>query len=221
MNAKSFVQFVFIAISAVAVYFFVSMARDAEARGACTSVCLLGPAYANQNRRIPAFELPDLEGKRVSSASLRGRVVVLNFWTKTCRPCLEEMTAIDELAEIVKREQLDVDVVTISTDASADDAKTTLAAALGRAPRFTTLVDPDAAVVFDKFGTRLYPETWLIDPEGVIRARVDGARDWSNPVVLDVLRMLGRPGGGCPITFDAGKARGAYRGLCGGGEDER
>lgn len=220
MNAKSLAQFVFIAVSALAVYLFVSMARDAEARGACTSVCLLGPSYANQDRRVPTFELPDLDGKRVSSASLRGRVVVLNFWTKTCRPCLEEMPALDDLAEIVRREGLAVDVVTISTDASADDARTTLAAALGRQPRFRTLIDPDAAIVFDKFGTRLYPETWLIDPGGVIRVRVDGARDWSNPVVLDVLRMLERRGGGCPITFDAGKARGQHRGLC-GGDDER
>ena len=221
MNAKSLAQFLFIAVSAVAVYFFVSMARDAEARGACTSVCLLGPAYANQNRRVPSFDLPDLDGKRVSSASLRGRVVVLNFWTKTCRPCLEEMGSLDELAEIIAREGLKAEVVTISTDSSAEDAKTTLAAALGKKPRFTTLVDPDAAIVFDKFGTRLYPETWLIDGDGVIRARVDGGREWSNPVVLDVLQMLSRPGGGCPITFDAGKARGPYHGLCGGGDDER
>ncbi len=220
MNAKSLAQFVFIAVAAMAVYFFVSMARDADARGACTSVCLLGPAYANQDRRIPAFELPDLDGKRVSSASLRGRVVVLNFWTKTCRPCLEEMPALNDLAEIVRREGLAVDVVTISTDASADDARTTLAAALGKQPNFRTLIDPDAAVVFDKFGTRLYPETWLIDRSGLIRLRVDGARDWANPVVLDLLRMLGRPGGACPITFEAGKARGPYHGLC-GGDDAR
>ncbi|MCC6648148.1 MAG: TlpA family protein disulfide reductase [Polyangiaceae bacterium] len=219
MTQKSLVQLGFIALSALAVYFFVSMARDADARGACTSVCLLGPAYANQNRSLPTFELPDLDGKRVSSAELRGRVTVLNFWTKTCRPCLEEMGSLDELAEIVQREGLAVDIVTINTDASADDAKTTLAAVLGRAPRFKTLVDPDAAVVFDKFGTRLYPETWLIDPAGVIRLRVDGAREWSNPIVLDVLRALGRPGGGCGITFDAGKAHGQHRGLCGGDDD--
>lgn len=219
MNAKSLVQFVFIALAAISVYFFVSMARDAEARGACTSVCLMGPSYANQNRRVPSFELSDLDGKKVAFSSFRGRVVILNFWTKTCRPCLEEMGSLDELAEIIKREGIDAEVVTISTDSSIDDAKTTLAAALGKKPRFTTLVDPDAAVVFDKFGTRLYPETWLIDGDGVIRVRVDGAREWSNPVVLDVLKTLGRPGGGCPITFDAGKARGAYRGLC-GGDDE-
>ena len=33
-------------------------------------------------------------------------------------------------------------------------------------------------VVGDSFGTKLYPETWFIDPKGVVRARVDGARSW-------------------------------------------
>jgi hypothetical protein len=38
-----------------------------------------------------------------------------------------------------------------------------------------------------KFGTRLFPETWIIDPEGVIRLRIDGRRDWSHPVAIQVI----------------------------------
>jgi hypothetical protein len=75
------------------------------------------------------------------------------------------------------------------------------------------LIDPDAAVVNGKFGTRLYPETWFLDPDGVIRARVDGARDWTNAMVLDVIRMIRRPAG-CTIAFDRGKPRGDRRGVC-------
>jgi len=52
------------------------------------------------------------------------------------------------------------------------------------------LFDPDKRVVRDKFGTRMYPETWVIDSEGIIRFRVDGARDWSDPVALAAIALF-------------------------------
>jgi len=43
-------------------------------------------------------------------------------------------------------------------------------------------------VVTDAFGTKLFPETWIIDKNGVVRLRFDGAFDWSSPVALDLIR---------------------------------
>jgi len=54
-------------------------------------------------------------------------------------------------------------------------------------PAATILFDPDKSVVRGKFGTRLFPETWVIDPAGVIRLRIDGRRDWSHPVAIEVI----------------------------------
>lgn len=211
-------QLGFIAVAAASVYLFVSVVQDGDARASCTPLCALSPQYAAQDRRVPEFELKDLSGNVVRMSGFRGQTVVLNFWTKTCRPCLEEMPALDELSTILKHEGKKAVVLTISTDDSADDAKATLAAVLGRQPNFLTLVDPDAQIVSGKFGTRLYPETWIIDPQGVIRVRVDGARDWSNALVLNAIDVLGKPLGQCPITFDRGKPHGDARGLCGTGE---
>jgi hypothetical protein len=177
-------QLAFIALAAALVYAFVTVAQDGEARGACTPLCAIRPAYANHNRTAPDFDLPDLDGKRVRLSSFRGKTVVLNFWTKTCRPCLEEMPSLGDLRAV-----------------------------LGKDPTFPVLIDPDAALVHGKFGTSLYPETWFIDPDGTIRARVDGARDWTNPMVLNVVRMISRPSG-CNLTFDRGKPRGDRRAIC-------
>jgi peroxiredoxin len=204
-------QLAFIALSAFVVYAFVSTAQDGEARAACTPLCALRPAYAGNNRAVPEFELPDLNGNRVKMSSLRGKPVVINFWTKTCKPCLEEMPSLVDLHTLLAAEG--ATLITISTDESADDARATLQATLGREPPFPVLIDPEGAVVSGKFGTRLYPETWIIDPDGVIRARVDGARDWTSPMVLDVVRMVRRPVG-CGISFDRGKPRGDRRSIC-------
>jgi peroxiredoxin len=213
MNAKQIAQLVFIALASLGVYMFVTSAQDGEARAACSALCALRPNYANEDRRVPNFELTDLNGKKVSMASLRGKTVVLNFWTKTCRPCLEEMPSIAELANIWKG-QTDKVVLTISTDSSAEDARATLKAVLGQEPPFGVLIDPESQVVGDLFGTKLFPETWVIDPEGVIRARFDGPRDWASPVVQGVVKMAASPGVSCPVTFKSGKPEGPLRGVC-------
>jgi hypothetical protein len=43
-------------------------------------------------------------------------------------------------------------------------------------------------VVTEQFGTKLFPETWIIDANGLVRFRYDGALDWSDPVALDLIR---------------------------------
>jgi hypothetical protein len=56
--------------------------------------------------------------------------------------------------------------------------------------KLKVLFDPTKSVVREKYGTRLFPETWIIDPDGVIRVRVDGQRDWSSPMVLDMIQSI-------------------------------
>ena len=67
--------------------------------------------------------------------------MLLNFWTKTCGPCLEEMPELAELTKIV-RDRPDVAIVTVSVDDSPEDIQPTLQTVLRAEPPFTVLVDP-------------------------------------------------------------------------------
>lgn len=202
----------FVAVAAVGVYSFVSVAKEGEARRRCSPTCLLRPSYAGYERKAPAFTLKDTKGNDVSLESYRGKVVVLNFWTKTCGPCMEEMPEIADLARIL-RPKGDVAVLTVSTDESAEDAQGTIKALLREEPPFPILMDPDAKVVRDKYGTSLYPETWIIDKNGVIRARFDGAREWSNATVVQLVDQI-RGGVYCPVEAKDGRFRGEAARLC-------
>ncbi|HEY8077370.1 MAG TPA: redoxin domain-containing protein, partial [Labilithrix sp.] len=92
----------FVLLAAVFVYSFVSVAKEGETRRRCGPTCLLRPNYAGYDRKVPSFSLKDTRGHTVSLESYRGKVVVLNFWTKTCGPCMEEMPEIADLARILK-----------------------------------------------------------------------------------------------------------------------
>jgi thiol-disulfide isomerase/thioredoxin len=200
-------QLAFVAGAAILVYSFVAVAREGETRRKCSSLCVLHPNYAGADRRMPEFALKDMTGREVSSSSLQGKVVVLNFWTKTCGPCLQEMPEIAELAKVLHPKS-DVALVTISTDDGPADIADTLKSVLHEEPPFPILFDPDAKVVSAKFGTHLFPETWIIDKHGVIRARFDGARDWSSSAVAELVDDL-RSGGYCAVDVREAKVTSA------------
>ncbi|MBX3185797.1 MAG: TlpA family protein disulfide reductase [Labilithrix sp.] len=202
----------FVFIAALGVYSFVSVAKEGETRRRCSATCLLRPHYAGYERTAPSFKLKDVRGHEVSLESYRGKVVVLNFWTKTCGPCMEEMPEVADLARILKPKS-DVAVVTISTDETAEDAMATLKSVLKEEPPFAVLIDPDAKTVTGKFGTTLYPETWVIDKNGVIRARFDGAREWSNAAVVQYVDQV-RGGGYCEVQARDGKFVGKESQIC-------
>src|SRR5882672_6172552 len=137
-------QAAFVLIAAVAVYSFVAAARDGERRRVCAPLCHLRPNYAARNRTAPDFELPSLRQGKIRLSSYRGKTVLLNFWTKNCRPCLEEMPSLADLASSLKEDPAVV-ILTVSTDESLEDVRSTLTSVLGTEPAFVTAVDPEGA----------------------------------------------------------------------------
>src|SRR5438445_6902883 len=96
------------------------------------------------------------------------------------------MPSLADLAKVLKKRS-DVAVLTVSTDAEKSTVETALASILREKAPFAVMLDPESDVVGAKYGTHLFPETWIVDPNGVIRARFDGARDWSNAMILDLI----------------------------------
>jgi peroxiredoxin len=205
-------QFAFVLAAAVGVYAFVSVAKEGETRRRCSATCLLRPTYAGFEKTAPKFTLKDTRGHDVSLESYRGQVVVLNFWTKTCGPCMEEMPELADLARILKP-MGDAVLVTVSMDETAKDASDALKSVLREEVPFPVLMDPEGTAVNGKYGTSLFPETWIIDKNGVIRARFDGAREWSNAAVVQLVEQI-RTGGYCEVQARDGKFVGKDAPIC-------
>jgi thiol-disulfide isomerase/thioredoxin len=204
----------FVVLAAVLVYSFVTVAREGEARRECSALCLMRPNYAGANLTAPDFKLKDLNGQDVSLSSYRGKVVLLNFWASWCAPCREEMPDLGELAHILKPEK-DVAMVTVSVDNGPDEVRDLLKTVLREdPPPFPVLFDPQGDhIVGAKYGTHQFPETWLIDKRGVIRARFDGSRPWSNPVVVEMIEQL-RGSDYCPVEIKEGATTGKAAHFC-------
>jgi thiol-disulfide isomerase/thioredoxin len=64
----------------------------------CGSAQAVNPEDVVVGNTIPDFSLTSLEGKTVDKDSLKGEVVVLNFWASWCTPCMAEIPELKELA---------------------------------------------------------------------------------------------------------------------------
>jgi cytochrome c biogenesis protein CcmG/thiol:disulfide interchange protein DsbE len=119
---------------------------------------------------MPSFDLPALAGGgRVSSAALRGHVVLVNFFASWCVPCRLEQPLLMRLASD--------DKLTIIGIAYQDKA-----AAVQRL--LAELGDPYRQVALDEggrtgidFGVYGVPESYLIDRAGMIRKKFVGPLD--------------------------------------------
>jgi peroxiredoxin len=136
----------------------------------------------------PPFTLPVRGGGSVDLASLRGHVVVINFWATWCPPCVAEMPSLDRLQRALSRDGL----VVLGVSVDEDEAALTAFIEKGGLA-LKVLRDPGGAVASGDYRTTGYPETFVIDAAGVIKETYVGPADWDTPEALDHFRRLLKP----------------------------
>jgi peroxiredoxin len=122
---------------------------------------------------MPEVELSTLEGQPFHLTDLHGRVVLLNFWATWCVPCRAEIPEFNAMQRELKGQGLEV--VGVST-APGDTVEVIRDFQKDLKQEYTVLRGGEA--VGEKFGNGPgLPVTYLIDRDGRIRQKIDGARD--------------------------------------------
>jgi peroxiredoxin len=154
------------------------------------------PGRVGADVPAPEYAAPRLGGGTVSLADLRGEPVLLNIWATWCHPCREEMPDLQALSERYAPEGLRVLGVSIDQPGSEEAIR----AFLGEVGvDFTILLDP-RDLVSRRFQALGVPETYLIDPGGVIRKRWIGRFEPLAPETIEAVeavlaREAGSPSG--------------------------
>lgn len=125
---------------------------------------------------LPDFTLTTLDGATLSSADLRGRPLIVNFWASWCGPCVEEHGA---LLEAQKRYGDTATIVGVLYNDTADGARGFLAR-YGDGG-WATLIDPSGGTAID-FGVTGPPESFFVDADGIVRYKQYGP---VTPAVID------------------------------------
>lgn len=147
------------------------------------SGCYSGTRPPRIGTAAPDFTVRDSE-HAVTLSQLKGQVVVLNFWATWCAPCVEEVPSLVQMQERMKSKG--VTVLAVSVDADDGDYKRFVK---NHAVNLLTVRDSDQKSNA-LYGTSKFPETYIIDRNGVMRRKFIGAVDWTEPEIIDFLGKL-------------------------------
>ena len=130
----------------------------------------LGAVFGVETReRVPRYALTALDGTPLTPDTLRGKVVLVNFWATWCLPCRVEMPLLQRMSE--RHRDAGLIVVGLSVDREGEDSVRTFLRERG-VTYPVAVVGADVERAFG--GVRGYPTSMLVDRGGVVRHVVIG-----------------------------------------------
>lgn len=158
--------------------------------GVAAAVALVAGVLAWQSmgsrEAAPVVSYTLLDGRTASTESLKGKVVLVNFWATSCVTCVKEMPQIVATYNKFKDRGFDTVAVAMSYDPPAYVSKF----AQTRQLPFSVAID-NTGQIAQRFGDiQLTPTTFLIDQQGRIVKRYVGEPDFAalHALVEDLLK---------------------------------
>jgi cytochrome c biogenesis protein CcmG, thiol:disulfide interchange protein DsbE len=132
---------------------------------------------------IPAPDFTVTDGtSSIHLANYRGQVVLLNFWATWCGPCIEELPSLLQL----HHDMPNLVILAISID---EDPVAYSSFLVRHHVDLITVRDPEQSAA-KLFHTDMWPETYVIDRQGVIRRKFVSNQDWTSPEIISYLKSL-------------------------------
>jgi thiol-disulfide isomerase/thioredoxin len=130
------------------------------------------------------LQLKTLEGRSISLASLKGRVIFLNFWSTGCGPCRSELPGLESLYQIMKDKDKKFFLGYVSPQPAA-----LVQSAIEQQPRKLPVYTADEAALERYIGEGL-PATIIISKSGEWVVHRKGPERWDAPPIVSFLNKL-------------------------------
>ncbi|PYS47129.1 MAG: hypothetical protein DMG13_28665 [Acidobacteria bacterium] len=135
-------------------------------------------------QQAPQFSVKDGTGREVKLTDYRGKLVFLNFWATACEECIDEMAELELINRAFKDRKFQMLAISVDTDWDAvrkfyADYNLSLPAFLDLEHRISRL-----------YKVENYPETFLIDANGLLIQHLVGPERWADPHILGHLDSM-------------------------------
>ena len=128
-------------------------------------------------------KLQGLSGPNLKLSAYYGKPLIINVWASWCGPCRNEMGSVQRLARRYGGKQFNV--IGISTDDYREPAQAFLKESNVTFPNY---ID-DHLQMENMLGANRIPLTLLVDANGKVLDKVNGAQEWDSPVILEAIRL--------------------------------
>ena len=132
----------------------------------------------------PNFMLKEIGGRKISLKELRGKVVLVNFFSPSCSLCQKQASSFDKLDEVIKSK--DAVFLSVAVEGKEKDL-------LKYKEKFNLslpiLIDEDGSVA-KAYGIRGHHETFFINRKGEIVGKTFAEKDWTSPSIRNLIHYL-------------------------------
>jgi peroxiredoxin len=135
----------------------------------------------------PEITLTNLQGQEIRLSDLRGKVVLLNFWATWCKPCKEEMPAMQASYDNLREQGFVVLAVN-----ELEDTEKVIEHVRKHGHTFPVVMDHDN-VVANHYGVVGLPASFLVDRQGIVREKIFGSL-LTEERIADLVRRYGGSG---------------------------
>jgi peroxiredoxin len=133
----------------------------------------------NAGDRAPRFRVATNTGQTVTETSFGGELLLVNFWATWCPPCVQEMPSLEQFHQNFRSKG--VVVLGVNVDRSEQVYQQFIQRS---GISFSNAFDPSAEISA-RFGTFKFPETYLINREGLVLEKFVGPEVWTSPQVVE------------------------------------
>lgn len=132
----------------------------------------------------PEITLKDLQGQEIRLSDLRGKIVLLNFWATWCKPCKDEMPAMQASYDKLRDQGLVVLAVN-----ELEDTEKVIEHVRKHGHTFPVVMDHDNHVA-NRYGVLGLPASFMVDRQGIVREKVFGSL-LTEERIADMVRRYG------------------------------
>jgi thiol-disulfide isomerase/thioredoxin len=137
-----------------------------------------------EGKPFPAISMASSSMNALEDPALRGKMLILNVWATWCPPCRREMPGLERLSKTLDPARYVV--LGMSTD---QDERLAAEFLTQNGITFFNFFDQNGRLSRE-WNLKVYPETFLIAPDGTLLRRIPGLREWDSPEMVAELESL-------------------------------
>jgi cytochrome c biogenesis protein CcmG, thiol:disulfide interchange protein DsbE len=144
----------------------------------------LHETIVNAGDTAPNFSIQADTGRTITSRDFGGKLLLLNFWATWCATCIEEIPSLNQMARQLAPQGL------VVLGVSVDKDEKLYRDFLSHSPlTYLTARDPEAKINLS-YGTKLFPESYLIDRNGKVIEKFISSQPWDSPQMIRHVQSL-------------------------------